>query len=105
MERIIIKPYNIVDNTELPEVSVDQIPADGDPLEINKELYYVCRNILGTNTDHQKIDVIPLVVRNPSRVANIKEYIRCLSIAHRRVLFKNANGICDLENCDEMIIT
>lgn len=105
MKSIIIKPYNIVDNTELPEVSVDQIPADGDPLEINKELYYVCKNIFEPNTDHQKIDVIPLVVRNPSKVENIKEYIRCLSIAHRRVLFKNANGICDLENCDEMIIT
>lgn len=105
MKKIIIKPYNIVDNTDLPELSVDQIPADGDPLEINKELYYVCKNTLDSSTDHQKIDVIPLVVRNPSKVANIKEYIRCLSIAHRRVLFKNANGICDLENCDEMIIT
>jgi hypothetical protein len=48
---MVIKPYNVIDQTHLPEISVDQIPADGDPLEIAGE------------------------------------------------------GICDLQNCDEMIIT
>jgi len=49
--------------------------------------------------------VIPLVVRNPSNVEDIDEYIKCLSIAHRRVQFKNKNGICDITNCDEMVIS
>jgi hypothetical protein len=104
MNKIIIKPYNIVDHTELPELSVNQIPVDGDPLEINKELYYVCQKHTENQTDTRKIGVIPLIVRNPAGVNNIKEYIRCLSIAHRRVHFRNANGMCDLENCEEMII-
>lgn len=105
MDKIVIRPFNVVEQKELPEITVDQLPIDGDPLEIEKEIYYVCENAFVKHGDHSLIGVIPLVVRNPSRVANIKEYIRCLSIAHRRVLFKNNNEICDLENCDEMIIT
>jgi len=50
------------------------------------------------------IGVIPLVVRNPAKVLNIKDYIQCLSIAHRKVQFKNDKGICDLDNSSEMII-
>ena len=42
MNKIVIKPFNVVDHTDLPEMSVDQIPTDGDPLEIKGELYYVC---------------------------------------------------------------
>jgi|ERR1035437_523191 hypothetical protein len=105
MNKMLIKPFNVVDQSELPEMSVDQVPTDGDPLEIKGELYYVCENIYNQQFDHPLIGVIPLVVRNPSKVSNIKEYIRCLSIAHRKILFKNANGICDIENCDEMIIS
>jgi hypothetical protein len=103
MDKIVITPYNVVDNTELPEMSVDQLPVDGDALEICGETYYVCQFV--QTADSPVIGVIPLVVRNPSRVLNIKNYIDCLSIAHRRVLYKNANGICDMDNCDEMIIT
>jgi hypothetical protein len=105
MGKLLIRPFNVVDQADLPEILVDKIPSDGDPLEIDKELYYVCENASRYNYDKQKIGVIPLVVRNPSKVLNIKDYIECLSIAHRKVLFKNENGICDLENCDEMIIT
>lgn len=103
MDKIIITPYNVVDNTELPEMLVDQFPTDGDALEISGETYYVCQYV--QPFESPVIGVIPLVVRNPSRISNIKDYIECLSIAHRRVLFKNSKGICDLENCDEMIIT
>jgi hypothetical protein len=103
MDKIIITPYNVVDKTELPEMSVDQFPVDGDELEIHGETYYVCK--FAQEFVSPLIGVIPLVVRNPSNVPNIKNYIECLSIAHRRVLYKNANGICDLDNCDEMIIT
>jgi len=101
----VITPFNVVDNIELPEMSVKNIPVDGDSLEIDGELYYVCENVLTPHTDSKRIGVIPLVVRNPSKILNIKNYIECLSIAHRRVIFKNSKGICDLENCDEMIIT
>jgi len=105
MNKLVIKPYNVVDQTQLPEISVDQIPADGDPLEINGEMFYVCEIVLKQQFDSPVIGVIPLVVRNPANVQNINEYIRCLSIAHRKIVFKNAKGICDLQNCDEMIIT
>ena len=104
MNKATIKPFNVVDNTPLPEIDVDNIPAEGDPLEIDKELYFVCESDENPQSDSATIGVIPLV-RNPARVSNIESYIRCLSIAHRKVLFKNASGICDIDNCDEMIIT
>ena len=105
MGKVKIKPFNVVDNTELPEMSVDQIPTDGDPLEINREIYYVCENNDQKKSEPGVIGVIPLVVRNPAKVENIETYIKCLSIAHRKVLFKNSKGICDLESCEEMIIS
>jgi hypothetical protein len=105
MKSVVIKPFNVIDNTELPELSVNQIPTDGDPLEIKGEMYYVCESPDKKQTDSLEIGVIPLVVRNPAKVPNIKEYIKCLSIAHRKVQFKNKKGSCDLNNCDEMIIS
>jgi len=105
MNKVFIKPYNVIDNTDLPEMSVDQIPTDGDPIEINSEMYYVCEKSFETKNGLQKIGMIPLVVRNPLKVLNIKNYIHCLSIAQRKVQFKNEKGICDLDNCNEMIIT
>jgi hypothetical protein len=104
MKKAVIIPYDVVANADLPEMSVDQIPTDGDPLEINGELYYVCEQNYKQQADPPVIGVIPLVVRNPSKVLNIKKYIECLSVAHRKVQFKNDKGICDLGNCDEMII-
>jgi hypothetical protein len=95
----------VIDNTELPEMSVDQIPTEGDALEIKGEMYYVCENNNKQQSDYPLIGVIPLVIRNPTKVVNIESYIRCLSIAHRKIQFKNVKGNCDLENCDEMIIT
>jgi hypothetical protein len=105
MNKIVIKPFNVVDHIDLPEMSVDRIPTDGDPLEIKGELYYVCENKYKQHSDPPVIGVIPLVVKNPAKVLNIKNYIHCLSIAHRKVQFKNDKGICDLDNCNEMIIT
>ena len=104
MNSVVIKPFNVTDKTELPELSVNQIPADGDPLEINGEMYYVCERSDGKQSGPVEIGVIPLVVRNPAKVVNIDNYLKCLSIAHRKVQFKNKKGICDLNNCDEMII-
>lgn len=105
MNKLVITPFNVVDKTELPKMVVDQIPSDGDPLEVDGELYYVCENISLQQSDRPMVGVIPLVVRNPSNVTNIEKYIECLSIAHRKVLFKNAQGSCSLENCEEMVIS
>jgi hypothetical protein len=106
MDKMVIRPFNVIDQSHLPEVSVEQYPTDGDPLEIHGEMYYVCKNVIDHESEEGVIGVIPLVVRNPSSVSNINEYIRCLTIAHRRVQFKDKTGVrCDLDNCDEMIIT
>lgn len=105
MNKIVIKPFNVIDQTDLPELSVDKIPVNGEPLEIQHELYYVCEDDNKQPAADQVIGVIPLIVRDPSKVSNIHDYIHCLSIAHRKVQFKNKKGTCDLQNCDEMIIT
>lgn len=105
MKSQLIKPINLIDKTELPELSVSQIPTDGDPLEINGEMYFVCDGKDKKHPGSTEIGVIPLVVRNPANISNIEDYIKCLSIAHRKVQFKNEKGICDLNECDEMIIS
>jgi hypothetical protein len=104
MSKVKIKPFNVVDQTDLPAITVDQIPVDGDPLEIDREMYYVCETNYKQKNGPPEIGVIPLVVKNPSKVANIKDYIKCLSIAHRRIQFRKEKNICDLKDCDEMII-
>ena len=105
MNKVVIKPYDVISHADLPEISVEYLPADGDPLEISGELYFVCEQSHRKRAENQVIGVIPLVVRNPSEVQNIKKYIECLSIAHRKVQFRNARGICNLLDCDEMIIS
>ena len=105
MEKVIIKPYNVIDQIELPDMPVEQLPTNGDPLEIKGELYYVCDDDYNYQLTNPVIGVIPLVIRNPAKVADIENYIKCLSIAHRKVIFKNSSGTCDLENCDEIVIS
>jgi hypothetical protein len=105
MGKVVIIPHDVVNHGNLPEMSVDKIPTDGDPLEINGELYFVCEQNYIQHADSPLIGVIPLIVKNPAKVVNIKEYVHCLSIAHRKVQFKNKRGICDLESCDEMVIS
>lgn len=99
-----IKVYDVAGDAKLPEISVEHLPESGDPLEIEGEMYYVCeRN--AARGPVPEIGVIPLVVRNPASVSNIREYVKCLSIAHRKVQFKNQKGNTDLEHSDEMIIS
>ncbi len=105
MNKIVIRPFNVVDHTYLPEMSVDHLPTDGDPIEINEELYFVCEEADIQQSDPPAIGVVPLIVRNPAKVLNIQNYIQCLSIAHRKVQFMNDQGICDFDNCTEMIIS
>ncbi len=99
-----IKPYNVIEYITLPEITVEKLPVNGDPLEIEKEMYFVCETDL-EKTEDQKIGVIPLVVKNPTKIKNIENYIKCLSIAHRRIQFRKANSICDFNECDEMAIS
>ena len=42
MNKIVIIPYDVIAHADLPELSVDQIPSNGDPIEIKGELYFVC---------------------------------------------------------------
>ncbi len=108
MKKVKIQPYNVIDQAELPVITVDHLPENGDPIEIDKEMYYACEPCKKEPFDTgsvPKIDVIPLVVKNPSGVPDIKEYLDCLSIAHRRVQFRKKNNICDFNDCDEMIIS
>ena len=100
-----IIPFNVVDHTDLPEIRVDKMPVDGDPLEINNEMYFVCETKYDDKDGKQKIGVIPLVVRNPAKVENIENYLKCLSTAQRRIRYRKENKICDFNDCDEMVIT
>ena len=99
-----IKPFNVINHTILPEITVKRLLVDGDPLEIEKEMCFVCEANL-KEMDEQKTGVIPLVVKNPAKVENIESYIKCLTIAQRRIQFRKANNICDFNDCDEMVIT
>lgn len=40
MEKVIIKPFNVIENSEFPVIKVDRIPVGGDPVEIENEMYY-----------------------------------------------------------------
>ena len=104
MSEINIKLRDIIDDTPLPPVSLDHMPEEGEPIEINGEMFFVCEKNYGMDADILEIGVIPLVIKNPKRVQNINSYINCLSVAHRRVQFRKAGKICDFDECDEMII-
>lgn len=98
------KLYDVAGDAKLPEITFDHMPEKGDPVEVEGEMYYVCE-LENCSSPDPSIGVIPLVVRNPSSVSNIKEYLKCLSVAHRRVQFINKQGETDLEHSDEMIIS
>lgn len=102
--RMKIKPFNVIDYSPLPEMEVDILPEGGDPVEIDGEIYFVCDTNIN-ELDKQAIEVIPLVVKNPTGVENIHDYVKCLTIAQRRIQFRKANNICDIYDCDEMVIS
>lgn len=104
MKKVIIKPFNVIDNTKLPSVLVNNIPVAGDPVEIDNEMYFTCETGVDDADGVKEIGVIPLVVRNPRSVINIGSYMDCLTIAHRRMQFRKDNNICDFDECDEMRI-
>jgi hypothetical protein len=71
LSRVKILPFEVIDQNDLTEIKTDQVPVDGDPLEIDSEIYYVCETKCMKNNGFQKIGVIPMVVKNPSVVQNI----------------------------------
>lgn len=85
-----IKPFNIIDRTELPEVTTENLPVAGDPLEIENEMYYVCETECREKDELRKVGVIPLVLKNPNRVENMGIYYKYLSIAIRRMQYREA---------------
>ncbi len=36
MRKVKIKPFNVIDHTDLPEITVDRLPVDRDPLGIGR---------------------------------------------------------------------
>lgn len=99
------KIYNVTDKIALPSMGFENYPEEGDPLEIDKEMYFVCEIEYNREGHIDSIGVIPLVVKNPRNVKNIKNYINCLSVAHRRVRFRKGSMTCDFDECDEMIVS
>jgi hypothetical protein len=95
---------NVTDNLSLPAISVDGNLKEGDPVEINQEMYFVCERFCSKKGELESLGVIPLIVRNPLKVQNINDYIKCLSIAHRRVKFIKDGKECCMDECDEMRI-
>lgn len=100
-----VRVYNVIDNVVLSSMTFDNFPEEGEPLEINREMYYVCERESDQNGVIESIGVIPLVVKNPKKVENIESYIHCLSIAHRRVRFRKGREACEFDDCDEMIVS
>jgi|WetSurMetagenome_2_1015567.scaffolds.fasta_scaffold00132_18 hypothetical protein len=79
-----VRIYNVTDKTELDSVTVDTCPRDGDPIEIDHEMYYVCETDCAGTGDIRSIGVIPLVAKDPAKIPDVKDYINCLSVAHKR---------------------
>ncbi len=99
-----IRFFNVVDNKPLPEISSGHVFLEGDPVEINGEMYYVCE-VRGSQEDgSREMGLIPLVVRDPLKLKNINSYISCLKTAKRRLEFRKDHNICESDECDEMII-
>lgn len=105
MAKVNLRVYDVVNRASLPGITIDKVPHEGDPIEVNGEMYYVCEKESGDQDNIKEIGVIPLVVRNPAAIPNIRTYIECLTIARRRIKFRKENNICGLEDCDEMIIS
>ena len=82
---ITIRPFNVIDRTELPEVKVDSVPVNGDPLEIDSQMYYICETINQVADGRQTVGVIPLVIRNATKINSMESYLESLYVALRRM--------------------
>ncbi|MDX9726225.1 MAG: hypothetical protein RBT38_07555 [Bacteroidales bacterium] len=81
-----IRPFDVIDRTELPEVKVDQIPSSGDSLVIDSQVWFVC-DIDDRGRDNSNIvKVIPGVIRYHSDAGSPGNYLESLSAAISRML-------------------
>ena len=80
-----IKPFNVIDRMELPELTVDRVPVNGDPLEIDSQMYFICETKNQMTDGRQTVGVIPLVIKNVTKIKNIESYLKSLHIALRRM--------------------
>jgi hypothetical protein len=83
--QLTFKPFNVIDRTELPEVTVDWVPVIGDPLEIDSNMYIICELNNQVKDGWQAVGVIPLVYKNDSKAVNIENYLESLYIALRKM--------------------
>lgn len=80
-----IKPYNVIDRTDLKEVTVDRVPVIGDPLEVDSNMYLICDMDNQVNDGGQSVRVVPLVYKNGNKAFNTENYLESLYIALLRM--------------------
>lgn len=61
-----VKPFNVIDRTELRSVNVDQLPVNGDTLRIDANEYFVCGTDDLVKDGWFAVKVIPRVIRYTS---------------------------------------
>lgn len=81
---ITIRPFNSIDHAVLKEVTVDQIPVTGDPIEIDSNMYLICDIHNNVNDGELSVGVIPIVYKT-GNVFNTENYLESLSVALRRL--------------------
>jgi sorbitol-specific phosphotransferase system component IIA len=89
--QITIKPYNVIDRSDLKEITVDQLPVLGDPLEVDSNMYLICEINNQVNEEAQSVGVIPIVYKTDKKLTN-ENFLESLSVAlreiqHRKVMF------------------
>ena len=82
---ITIRPFNVIDRTELPEVTVDSVPVNGDQLEIDSQMYFICETKNQLADGRQTVGVIPLVIKNTTKIKSMESYLESLHVALRRM--------------------
>lgn len=85
--QITIRPFNVVDRTELPEVKVDQFPVNGDSLVIDSQVYFVSGTDDRGRESNNVIKVIPGVIRYHSNGRIPGSYLESLSAAISRMQY------------------
>ena len=82
---ITIRPFNVIDRTHLPELTVYSVPVNGDPLEIDSQMYFVCETKNQVTDGRQTVGVIPLVIKDVAKIISIESYLESLHVALRRM--------------------
>ena len=60
-------------------------PVNGDPLEIDSQMYFVCETKDQVTDGMQAVGVIPLVIKNTTRIKSLESYLESLQVALRRM--------------------